>query len=66
MVKQITVTANKISYEFKKQLKSPNLKSQSKFVSYEALIRSTFACGSECWSFLKNNGDMFLIFERNY
>jgi len=54
--------ANKCSYEAKKQLKSPNLKRQSKYMLHKTLIRSTLTYGSESWSLSKKNEHMFGIF----
>jgi len=62
IVKQLTIMANKSSYAAKKQLKSPNLKSQTKYMLHETLIRSTLTYGSESWSLSKKNENVFRIF----
>jgi len=54
--------ANKSSYEAKKQLKSPNLKSQTKYMLHKTLIRSTLTYGSESWSLSKKNENMYRMF----
>ena len=62
-IKQHIIMANKTSCRLKKQLNSPNLKCQTKRMSYKTLVRPILTYGSECWPLSKKDGNMLRIFE---
>jgi hypothetical protein len=64
MVKQLIIMAYKSSYGFNKQLKSPNLKSQTKCMLRKTVMSSTITYGIECLSLSKKKGNMFRIFDQ--